>query len=1003
LTPSTLALKRSVRLLDLVMIGAGTAIGASIFSVLGPSAKVAGSGILVAVLIAALPMTTFGLIYAFMSSAWPRSGASYEWQRTFIHPLAGFVVVWLRIMGSALLMSVMGSVLVNYLSAIFPLPIAPKALVFSFFTMIFLLNYVGVAVAARAQTIVMLLLLIAFGIFIGASAPAICLARMGSPTGAGWAAIISALPLMIHLFLGIESCTEIGEEVKDPERNIPLGLALALALSGLVYFAIALTSLGLIGPGALAASKAPLLTAAQTSLGHWAPALIGTAALLALSKSMNSIFLVYSRLLFAMGRSRVLPPVFARIHPRFGTPQVAIIAAYVGSSVCLLLPNDLIFLFLATTIPNMMKYFSTCLASLRLVRYFPAVHAQARLRFSSGTVQCVAVLGMLCAIVIASVGVNIDWKPYALLGGWLLCGLVYWRLRFKQARVVSTAVGVVATTLVLALAPLDRCVADVPRRSAAYDAPLLTRGAIAAPDRYSALAAKEILGAGGNAVDAAVAVAFVLAVTYPEAGNLGGGGFMTLYVKGHPYFLDYRETAPGKATSDLFVDAQGDVIPGLSTHGNLSVAVPGTVRGMVMAHERFGRLPWARDLAPAIRLAKQGFTVSPHLAGMRQQYEGGFRGTTNFDHYFANLTPGRRFQQPELAATLERVARNADREFYDGKTSQLLLAQLTRGPRPGLISAADLSAYKAVWREPITGDWHGYQVITAAPPSSGGIALLQLLLMKADAAAAFDGVALNTPQYIHLVSELEKRVFADRAQYLGDPDFIKVPTAALTDPAYLARRAAQIDLERPSALATVQPGLEKPQTTHFSIIDRWGNAVANTYTLNGWFGCGTVVEGAGFLLNDEMDDFSAKPGAPNQLGVVGAMANAIAPDKRPLSSMSPTILTRDGKVTMILGTPGGSRIFTSIFQVLVDVYDFHLSLPDSLARLRFHHQLLPENTIFSEPYAPFSDELTQSLVRLGYRVEAQRFNGDIEAIQVLDHTPVPASDPRGRGVSMLTP
>ena len=273
--------------------------------------------------------------------------------------------------------------------------------------------------------------------------------------------------------------------------------------------------------------------------------------------------------------------------------------------------------------------------------------------------------------------------------------------------------------------------------------------------------------------------------------------------------------------------------------------------------------------------------------------------------------------------------------------------------------------------------------------------------MKADDAGLFKGVALNSPQYMHLVAELEKRVFADRAAYLGDPDFVKVPVAALTDPSYVARRAAEDDPTKPTTLGAVKPGLEKPQTTHFSIVDRWGNAISNTYTLNGWFGSGDVVEGAGFLLNDEMDDFSVKPGAPNQFGVVGSDANAITPFKRPLSSMTPTILIKDGRVAMVLGTPGGSRIFTSVFQVLADVYDFGLPLKTALAEPRFHHQLLPENTIFSEPFAPFSPDLTAALKARGYRTEAQDFNGDIEAIQIVGAKPAPASDPRARGVSMV--
>jgi gamma-glutamyltranspeptidase/glutathione hydrolase len=530
--------------------------------------------------------------------------------------------------------------------------------------------------------------------------------------------------------------------------------------------------------------------------------------------------------------------------------------------------------------------------------------------------------------------------------------------------------------------------------------PSLSAGAVASPDRFGAEAAREVLKAGGNAVDAAVATAFALAVTYPGAGNLGGGGFMTLYVDGKPYFLDYRETAPAKASAGMYLDAKGQPITSLSLVGVLSAGTPGTVRGMAEAHRRFGKLAWARDLAPAIRLAREGFVVPPGLIGEREAFGKDFARVTNFDRYFGAMAAGKVFRQPDLAATLARIAKGGDREFYEGRTADLLVQQMNRGAAKGLISRSDLAGYKAVWREPLQGDWRGYRVITAPPPSSGGIALMQMLTMKADAAALFTGVGLNAPQYLHLVSEIEKRVFADRAEYLGDPDFVKVPVAALTDPAYLARRAAAIDPKTPSALQAVRPGLEKPQTTHFSIVDCWGNAVSNTYTLNGTWGAGVVVEGAGFLLNDEMDDFSVKPGAPNLYGVVGGTANAIAPFKRPLSSMSPTILTRDGKVAMVIGTPGGSRIFTSVFQVLADVYDFHQPLKAALATLRFHHQLLPENTIYSEPYAPFPPALRAAMQARGYRLEAQDFNGDVEAIQVMGAAPSPAADPRGRGVAL---
>ena len=530
----------------------------------------------------------------------------------------------------------------------------------------------------------------------------------------------------------------------------------------------------------------------------------------------------------------------------------------------------------------------------------------------------------------------------------------------------------------------------------------LSAGAVASPDRYGALAAQEILKAGGNAVDAAVAVGFVLAVTYPEAGNLGGGGFMTLYVDGKPYFLDYRETAPAKASAGMYLDAKGDPIVNASLVGPLAAGVPGTVRGLEAAQAKFGKLSWERDLAPAIRLAREGFVATPGGAKERDEAKAAF-AQTNFDRYFAGMKAGRRFRQPELAATLQRIARNGSKGFYEGRTADLIVAQMAKGPGHGLISRTDLAGYKVAWRAPIEGEWKGFHVITAPPPSSGGIALLQLLAMKADDQALFDGVALNSPQYLHLVSEIEKRVFADRAEYLGDPDFWKVPVAALTDPAYLARRAREVDPVKPSALKAVKAGLEKPQTTHFSIVDRWGNGVSNTYTLNGSFGAGVVVEGAGFLLNDEMDDFSVKPGAPNQFGVVGGDANAIAPGKRPLSSMTPTILTKDGRLAMVIGTPGGSRIFTSVFQVLANVYDFNLPLPKALATLRFHHQLLPENTIFTEPYAPMPVALATRMKARGYRIEDQGYNGDIEAIQIVGASPRAASDPRARGVSIVAP
>ncbi len=534
--------------------------------------------------------------------------------------------------------------------------------------------------------------------------------------------------------------------------------------------------------------------------------------------------------------------------------------------------------------------------------------------------------------------------------------------------------------------------------------PVLTASAMAVADEFSADAAEQIFKEGGNAVDAAVAIAFTLAVTYPEAGNIGGGGFMTLYVNGKPYFLDYRERAPLAATKNMYLDKDGNVIKGMSLVGPRAVGVPGTVAGMWEAQKRFGRLKWKQVLAPAIHYARDGFEVSDQLQERRDNAAKDFGDKTNFGKYFGGLNTGVTFKQPELAATLTRIADKGAKEFYDGKTADLIAASMKADG--GLITKRDLQQYKAVWRQPVQADWNGYHVITAPPPSSGGIGLVQLLKMKADLKDKFQGVPLDSAKYIHLVAEIEKRVFADRAQYLGDPDFFKVPVAQLIADDYLAKRAAEVNPDKPSDTKSVQPGLgtsmpEKAETTHFSVIDKWGNAVSNTYTINGYFGSGVVADGTGILLNDEMDDFSAKPGVANMFGVVGSDANAIEPKKRPLSSMSPTILTKDGKVALVIGTPGGSRIFTSIFQVVSNVYDFKMPLKDAVAAMRFHHQLLPPNTIFWEPYKPIEGELAQQLQDMGYVLQKQGFNGDIQAIEIDGDTPEPAADPRGRGVTRI--
>ena len=419
-------LRPGVRLIDLVMLGAGTAIGASIFSVLGPAAQVGHEGILAACVIAALPMVLFGLVYAYMASAVPRTAASFEWQRQFTHPLIAFGIVWLRILSNAVVMIVLGTVLVSYLGKVVEIP--GKPVMFGLFLAVFAINYLGVAIAARAQTILMLMLLGVFAVFVIAGAPSLKPQLISQSLSVGWAPIVAALPLMIQLFLGIETTTEVGEEVADPKRVVPIGLALALILTVAVYLAIAFTALSLVGADALAASDAPLLTAAEAALGGWAMPLIVTAAVLALLKSMNAVFLVYARFLYAMGRSGALPAVLGRIHPRFGTPHIATIVAFAACCLGLFLPSSLLFLLLAVNIPTMMKYAGSCLAAYSVATRHPEVHAQARLRFGRGTVRVLAALGIVAAVVIASLGFSTDWKPYALLAGWLALGLGYYAL-----------------------------------------------------------------------------------------------------------------------------------------------------------------------------------------------------------------------------------------------------------------------------------------------------------------------------------------------------------------------------------------------------------------------------------------------------------------------------------------------------------------------------------------------------------------------------------------------
>ena len=523
--------------------------------------------------------------------------------------------------------------------------------------------------------------------------------------------------------------------------------------------------------------------------------------------------------------------------------------------------------------------------------------------------------------------------------------------------------------------------------------------AAAMPNGFAAQATRQVLENGGNAVDAAVTAVFVLAVTLPEAGNIGGGGFMTSYMDGESAFLDFRERAPQGAQKDMYLDEGGNFIQRRSIVGGKASGVPGTVRGMLAAHERYGSMPWASLLQPAIDLARDGFVVPPELAEVAAAQVIEFAGETNFDDYFSTMHAGQVFKQAELAITLKRIARNPQ-DFYTGHIARLISQQMNRSG--GLITGDDLANYKAVWRSPIQETWRGYTIVTAPPPSSGGIALLQLLKIRDYSSALFGDVWHNSPQYIHLLAEIEKRVFADRSEYLGDPDFMKLPVAELLKEEYLKRRSAEINPKEISLIPKVKGGFEPTETTHFSIVDKAGNAVSLSTTLNWDFGSGVVVEGAGFVLNNEMDDFSAKVGVKNKFGVIGNALNAIEPGKRMLSSMTPTILLKNDKPALVMGTQGGSTIITSVFQVILNLYAYGMPLQNAIDATRYHHQM-PDATVIRHDQREIPAATTKTLTDMGYKLEPNSWGnlGNIQAIKIEGTEVQAASDSRGQGQSFL--
>ncbi|MVN79182.1 gamma-glutamyltransferase [Hymenobacter sp. HMF4947] len=512
---------------------------------------------------------------------------------------------------------------------------------------------------------------------------------------------------------------------------------------------------------------------------------------------------------------------------------------------------------------------------------------------------------------------------------------------------------------------------------------------------------RDIMQQGGNAYDAAIAVQFALAVVLPVAGNVGGGGFIVYRSQnGAAGTLDFRETAPAGASRDMYLDAQGNVVPGRSTAGPLAVGTPGTVAGMEALHKKLGKLPWAKLVAPAVRLARAGVALTAkEAAGLNRTQADFTKYNPSSPPVFVRPTPwqkGDTLKQPELAATLQRIQDQGRAGFYQGRTAEFLLAEMKKGG--GLITQQDLDGYQPKWRDALHGTYRGYDVITMPPPSSGGVALLQILQMLEP--SNLGQLGYHSPAGVALITEAERRAYADRATYLGDPDFGKVPVAQLLAKGYNSQRSTSIRTDgqaTPSAQITAGPGLpryESDQTTHYSIVDAQGNAVTCTTTLNGAYGSKVVVAGAGFLLNNEMDDFSSKAGVPNMYGLVGGAANAIAPGKRMLSSMTPTLLVKNGKLALVTGSPGGSTIITSVLQSILSVVDYGANAEQAVSAPRLHHQWLPDQ--LDVEAGALTPEAEKTLQEKGFNPKPRASWGRLDIIRVLPNGQLEGgADPRG--------
>jgi gamma-glutamyltranspeptidase/glutathione hydrolase len=521
---------------------------------------------------------------------------------------------------------------------------------------------------------------------------------------------------------------------------------------------------------------------------------------------------------------------------------------------------------------------------------------------------------------------------------------------------------------------------------------------VVSSEGHASEAGLEILREGGNAVDAAVAVGFALAVTYPFAGNIGGGGFMLIRMaNGQSVVVDYREEAPGAATRSMYLNAHGQVIPGASIVGALSVGVPGTVAGFASAEEKYGKLGLAHVLVPAIRLARNGFPVSYWFSQDLRHHQSLLSRFPNSRRIFLRdgdcYRPGETFRQPELAQTLEAIQRLGPAVFYTGDIAEDIVR--TEKRLGGMITAADLTQYRAKLRKPLSGQFRGYTVLSVPPPSSGGAVLIEML----NVLGPLDLGQPDSYDSLHLVVEAMRRAFADRAAYMGDTDFVRVPIQGMISTQYAAQLRRAILASKPDApVAAGHPAEYEPSTTtHYSVVDSDGDAVSNTYTLNNGYGSGVTVDRAGFLLNDEMDDFTSKPGAPNMYGLIQGEANAIAPHKRPLSAMTPTIVLQNGSLRLVLGSPGGPTIINTVLEVLLDTLVYHMDILSAVIEPRFHNQWMPDK-VFLE-WQGFSADTIAKLRQAGYKVAFRKSIGECEAVEIDPTTGwrFGAADPRGQG------